>query len=51
MANINYFIKKQILLLSKISIDYIRTDYFNHLAEDEKLVGLLVLTWFLLMKT
>jgi len=41
MTNINYFIKKQTLLISKISTEFIRTDYFNSLEENEKLVGLI----------
>ena len=41
MININYFIKKQTLLLSQISTNFIRTDYFNFLEENEKLVGLI----------
>jgi len=41
MTNINYFIKKQTLLISKISTEFIRTDYFNSLEGNEKLVGLI----------
>jgi predicted AAA+ superfamily ATPase len=41
MTNINYFIKKQTLLLSQISTEFIRTDYLNFLEENEKLLGLI----------
>jgi len=39
--NINYFIKKQTLLISKVSIDFIRTDYLHYLQDNEKLVGII----------
>jgi len=41
MMNINYFLRKQNLLISKISTEFIRTDYIAHLNEDEKLVGII----------
>ncbi|CAA6798834.1 MAG: ATPase component BioM of energizing module of biotin ECF transporter [uncultured Sulfurovum sp.] len=39
--NINYFLRKQNLLISKISIEFIRTDYIEHLRENEKLIGII----------
>jgi predicted AAA+ superfamily ATPase len=39
--SINYFLRKQNLLISKISIEFIRTDYIEYLKEDEKLVGII----------
>jgi predicted AAA+ superfamily ATPase len=41
MMNINYFLRKQNLLISKISTEFIRTDYIAHLNEDEKLLGII----------
>ena len=39
--NINYFLRKQNLLISQISTEFVRTDYFEYLKEDEKLVGII----------
>jgi len=39
--NINYFLRKQNLLIAKISTKFIRTDYIEYLKEDEKLVGII----------
>jgi len=39
--NINYFLRKQNLLIAKISTEFIRTDYIEYLKEDEKLVGII----------
>ena len=39
--NIDYFIRKQELLLSKISLKYIREKYLKYLDSNEKLVGLI----------
>ena len=39
--NINYFIRKQNLLISQISTEFIRTDYIDYLQEEEKLVGII----------
>jgi len=39
--SINYFLRKQNLLISKISTEFIRTDYIEYLKEDEKLVGII----------
>jgi len=39
--NINYFLRKQNLLISKISTEFVRTDYLEYLKEDEKLVGII----------
>jgi len=39
--NINYFLRKQNLLISKISMEFVRTDYIEYLQEDEKLVGII----------
>ena len=38
---IEYFIKKQNRLLSKIQFDFIRDKYFSFLQSDEKLIGLI----------
>ncbi len=38
--NIDYFIRKQELLLSKLATTYIRDDFFNALNSNERLVGL-----------
>ncbi len=39
--DLNYFIKKQNLLIAKVSTDFIRKDYLAYLQEDEKLVGII----------
>ena len=39
--NIDYFIRKQELLLSKITLKYIREKYLKYLDSNEKLVGLI----------
>lgn len=39
--HLNYFLRKQNLLLSKISTTFIRSNYLLYLQEDEKLVGLI----------
>ena len=39
--NINYFLRKQNLLISKVSTEFIRRDYIEYLKEDEKLVGII----------
>ncbi|CAA6817533.1 MAG: ATPase component BioM of energizing module of biotin ECF transporter [uncultured Sulfurovum sp.] len=39
--NINYFLRKQNLLISQVSTDFIRTDYLEYLEEDEKLIGII----------
>jgi len=39
--SINYFLRKQNLLTSKISTEFIRIDYIDFLKEDEKLVGII----------
>ena len=39
--NINYFIKKQNLLIAKTSTDFIRKEYLAYLQESEKLIGLI----------
>jgi predicted AAA+ superfamily ATPase len=39
--NINYFLRKQNLLISQISTDFVRTDYIAFLREEEKLVGII----------
>jgi len=39
--NINYFLRKQNLLISQISTEFVRTDYLEYLKEDEKLVGII----------
>jgi len=39
--NIDYFTRKQALLLSKISTQYIRMKYFNILKSKEKLIGII----------
>lgn len=38
--NIDYFIRKQELLLSRLATTYIRDDFFNTLNSNERLVGL-----------
>jgi len=39
--NIDYFIRKQELLLSKLDLNYIRTKYFNILNSDDRLIALI----------
>ena len=39
--NINYFLRKQNLLISQISTEFVRTDYLEYLKKDEKLVGII----------
>ena len=39
--NINYFLRKQNLLIAKVSTEFIRRDYIEYLKEDEKLVGII----------
>lgn len=39
--NINYFLRKQNLLISQISMEFVRTDYIDYLKEEEKLVGII----------
>lgn len=39
--DINYFLRKQNLLIAKISTDFIRSDYLDFLQEDEKLIGII----------
>jgi len=39
--NIDYFIRKQELILSKIEIRFLREDYFNLLNSKERLIGLI----------
>jgi len=39
--DINYFLRKQTLLISQISTEFIRIDYLEHLKEDEKLIGII----------
>jgi len=39
--NINYFLRKQNLLIAQISTEFVRTDYIEYLKEDEKLVGII----------
>ncbi len=39
--NINYFLRKQNLLIAKVSTEFIRIDYIEYLKEDEKLVGII----------
>ena len=39
--NINYFLRKQNLLISQISTKFVRIDYLEYLKEDEKLVGII----------
>ena len=39
--NINYFLRKQNLLISQISTEFVRRDYLEYLKEDEKLVGII----------
>ncbi len=39
--NINYFLRKQTLLIAQISTEFIRIDYLEYLKEDEKLIGII----------
>ncbi len=39
--NIDYFLRKQELLVSKLSTVYVRETYFNLIGSDERLVGLI----------
>ncbi len=39
--NLDYFLKKQEILLSKLNVSYIRKDYYEILAKKERLVGLI----------
>jgi len=39
--NIEYFIRKQSLLISKIDTEYIREEYLSLLQENEKLIGII----------
>ena len=39
--NINYFLRKQNLLIAKVSTEFIRRDYIEYLKEDEKLIGII----------